>query len=77
MQRSKIPGRVNRPPFPVGGVASGAAPSDGNDSDIVSWLFANDQWTEEAVPDMLEVLMEQTMKGHLAWVCFPAQGFRF
>lgn len=76
MQRSKVPGRI-RVPFPVGGVASGAAPTDGNDSEIVSWLFANNQWTDDAFPELLTMLMEKTSEGHLAWVVFPAQGFRF
>lgn len=62
----------------VEGVASGAADSfDGNEQDmVVSWLFANRNWQDSAVPTMLDELMQYTIHGHLAWVCFPRPGFR-
>ena len=63
--------------FAVEAVASGAARFDGNKSkDIVSWLFANPDWKDSDVPAMLDQLMEYTSAGHLAWVCFPRQGYR-
>lgn len=62
----------------VEGVASGAAdPFDGNEQEmVVSWLFANRNWQDSAVPQMLDELMQYTIAGHLAWVCFPRFGFR-
>lgn len=61
-----------------GGVASGAADNfDGNHTnDVLSWLFANVNWVDEAVPAMLDQLMEHTKWGHLAWVVFPKAGYR-
>ena len=59
--------------------ASGAAsPFDGNlTSDIVSWLFANETWTDSGFHDStLPKLMYHTAMGHLAWVVFPRAGFR-
>lgn len=58
--------------------ASGAAGRfDGNHTnDVLSWLFANVNWVDEAVPQMLDELMEHTKFGHLAWVVFPKPGYR-
>ena len=63
---------------PIGGGASGAAPSfDGNDQiRIVSWLFPNKGWVNSKVPLMLDELMQYTCLGHLAWVVFVPHGFR-
>lgn len=71
-------GTRDRRSIPVEGGASGAADTfDGNQTnDIVSWLFANSQWTEESVAQALAQLMEHTAMGHLAWVVFPREGFR-
>lgn len=57
-------------------VASGAALFDGNDSNVVSWLFANEQFKPDNMDSMFEQLMFFTMNGHLAWVVFPPEGFR-
>ena len=61
----------------VEGVAIGAAPFDGNQSNrVVSWMFSNPDWIDDQVPAMLDQLMEYTKWGHLAWVCFPKEGYR-
>ena len=66
-----------RPRIAVEGDASGAAAFDGNHShSTVSWLFSNAQWSEANAPEMFDQLMEYTKRGHLAWVCFPKEGFR-
>ena len=70
--------RSPRSRVPVNGEASGAAPVDGNHTnDTTSWLFANESWDDADVPMMLYQLMEFTVDGHLAWVVFPREGFRF
>ena len=58
-----------------GGTASGAASTfDGNHTnDIWSWLFPNelfDPFDLEAFQRTLDILMERTANGHLAWVLF-------
>ncbi len=70
--------RARPTPPAIGGSAIGAAvPFDGNyTDDIVSWMFWNEDWLEENVPDMLSQLMVFTEMGHLAWVVFPYPGFR-
>ena len=71
--------RGARDPVPVAVEgASGAAAFDGNHTnDMVSWLFANENWHPDRVQDQLAQLMEYTIYGHLAWVVFPPQGYRF
>jgi hypothetical protein len=63
---------------PVEHRASGAAAKfDGNlTSQLLSWLFPNDKWMEQNVPDMVEELMMWTESGHLAWAVFPPLGYR-
>jgi len=72
------PARDSREALAVESSAIGAAAAfDGNyTNDLVSWLFPNEKWTAEAVPQMLEELMLYTMHGHLAWCVFAPGGFR-
>lgn len=63
-----------------GGRASGAASTfDGNHTnDVYSWLFPNenfDVYDTDAFLRTLDILMERTVAGHLAWVLF-APGIR-
>jgi len=59
------------------GASGAAALFDGNNTaDIVSWMFWNDEWEVDKVPDLVDQLMEYTVFGHMAWVVFPPYGFR-
>ena len=58
-----------------GGRASGAASTfDGNHTnDVYSWLIPNELWDPtdyESLQQTIDILMERTIKGHLAWVLF-------
>ena len=74
-QRGFAPRRYT---VPVEAASSGADRLDGNETNnVVSWLFATEDWVDENVPDVLISLMENTvLYDHLAWVVFPPYGYR-
>src|SRR3954467_4714750 len=72
-----MPSRPLRAAAVERGAIGAAAAFDGNyTDDVVSWMFFNEHWRDEDVPDLLDQLMGHTEWGHLSWVVFPPYGYR-
>lgn len=63
-------------PVAVEGDLGARSTFDGNHTNaLLTWLVPDERWTEDTFPGNVEVLMEFTANGHLAWCLFPPHGY--